>query len=159
MNEKGVFSTFQQACEDVRVCRQAFDAALRDAQDITDAIQARLLVEKVQTAERIEELEEQQRDLARTETGRRIFSLELAQLRARTFEVSGDESATFEAAMLQAQTALADLGKAQKSVREAIAEVEKEMRRMRHDTLGAQDLELMRRWLDGTQKNFDRLGG
>ena len=153
-----VFEQLMQSCEDVDTCGLSFRASRDAAKEICGAVRDRLESEREQAAARIAELETQQQDLGRSETVRRMAGMELEQLRGRTYAVTEEEQAAFDAEIGQAETALVDLRKAQAGVREAIVAVTEEVNRLRLEALGHQDTDLMARWLEGVRTDFDRLG-
>ena len=154
-----IFEEFTNLCGDFSVCQAAYLDAHERAKDILGAVKNRLEVERAQTAERIAALEQQQGDSARSGTVRRMASLELAQLQARTYAATGDEQAAFTEAVNDAETAVRDMRRLQREIRQAFDDLNAELKRLRAETLGNQSVELYGRWTEGVRRDFDRLGG
>lgn len=154
-----IFEEFTSLCGDFSTCQAAFHDAHERAQDIFVAVKSRLEVERAQTAERIAALEQQQGDPARSETVRRMAAMELAQLQARTYAVTKDEQAAFAEAVNDAETAVRDMRRLQREIRQAFDDLNAELKRLRAETLGNQSVELYGRWTEGVRRDFDRLGG
>lgn len=149
-----IFEEFTSLCADFTVCRTAFLDAHERAKDVMDAVKARLEAERAQAAERIAALEQQQGDPARSETVRRMAALELDQLQARTYAATGDEQAAFAEAVNDAETAVRDMRRLQREIRQAFDDLNAELKRLRAETLGNQSVELYGRWTEGARRDF-----
>ena len=153
-----VFEEFTSLCMDFSVCRTAFLDAHERAKAVVVAVKDRLEAERAQAAKRIAALEKQQGDPARSETVRRMAALELAQLQARTYAVTKDEQAAFAEAVNDAETAVRDMRRLQREIRQAFDDLNAELMRLRAETLGNQSVELYGRWTEGVRRDFSRLG-
>ena len=72
--------------------------------------------------------------------------------------MTAEERAAFLEEYNGAVVALRDLGELKGKIREAIDTVNAEVKRLRAETLG-HDTDLCGRWIEGIQRDFDRLGG
>lgn len=148
---------FLNLCEDYQTTKSAFTSAEQGAKVIVDAVAERIQADRAQTAERVAELERLIGDGSRPASARKVWELELAQLKARTFSATPDERKAFDAEMLAAQEAVADFGRLQREIREAISGVETEIKKMRAQTLGDPATGLRGNWLEGDRKSFAAL--
>lgn len=148
---------FLNLCEDYQTTKSAFTSAEQGAKVIVDTVAERIQADRVQTAERVAELERLVRDRSRPVSARRVWELELTQLQARTFCATPDEREAFYAEMLAAQEAVADLGRLQREIRAAISSVEAEIKALRAQTLGDPATGLWENRLEGVRKSFKPL--
>lgn len=156
-----VFEQLTQATADYNTLWDAFRENLKSAADITAAAAARLADERSRIDERVATLTAQSRDPARPEIVRKLAAQELERLKLVAFTPSEDETTAFAEATETARAALRDARRVRGQLRDLFVEAGRELDALRAGTLGdqARDVELADRRLDGTQKNFDRLGG
>lgn len=145
---------FLNLCEDYQTTKSALTAAEQGARAIMDAVATRIETDEKQTAERVAELEHMVEDESRPASARKVWELELSQLQARTFGATPDEVAAFNGEMQVARAAVADLGRLQREIREAISGVETEIKKLRAQTLGDPVTGLWENRLDGVRKGF-----
>lgn len=152
-----IFEEFTSLCGDFSTCQAAYLDAHGRAKDVLVAVKGRLEAEQTQTAARMAELETQKQDPGRSETVRRMAGLELARLKTLPApSVTAEERAAFLEEYNGAVVALRDLGELNGKIREAIDTVNAEVKKLRGETLGY-DMELCSRWIEGIQRDFDRL--
>lgn len=148
---------FLNLCEDYQTTKSAFTAAEQGAKVIVDTVAERIQADRAQTVARMAELEHLIKDGSRPASARRVWELELSQLQARTFGATPDEVAAFDAEMSAAGEAVADLGRLQREIREAISGVETEIKKLRAQTLEDPFSGLRGNWLEGDRKAFAAL--
>lgn len=155
-----IFEQLTQAIADYETLWAAFRASKQQAADITRAVAARLAADRRQVDERTTVLISQSRDPARPSVVRQLARQELDRLQEQSFEPTADESATFAAAVEDAQAALRDIRTVRQQLRDLFGAASGELKALRASTLGNSscDDELAGRHLDGEQRAFDLLG-
>lgn len=148
-----------QQCEGYRLTCAAYDEALLNAKQITEAVKGRLTAERGADAARMAKLQDIIDSESRGETARRMAGVELERLRNRTYVVLPEERALFDEAITNAEQATMEAQALQQALRENFEIVTKELKQLRQDTLGDQGSELRPRWIDGCLKDFEQLGG
>ncbi len=155
--QREAFNRLLQLGEDYETAKLAFSAAERGAKAIWEAVAARIETDKKQASEREAELSELIADGSRPTSARRVWELELAQLKGRTFGATPDEATAFDGELAAAQEAVEDLGRLQREIREAIQTVNKAVAELRAQTLGDPNTGLWGNWLEGDKKSFAAL--
>lgn len=107
--------------------------------------------------ERRTELQGTVADGSRSATVRSLARHELDVLSAVSYGPTVEERAAFDAATRAGTQAVADLRTAQTVLRDALADARAELDRIRGETTGKVDIDLMERWLINKQDEFDRL--
>ena len=107
--------------------------------------------------ERRMELQGTVADGNRSATVRSLAQHELDALSAVSYEPTAEERAAFDGATRAGTQAVADLRTAQTVLRDALADARAELDRIRGETTGKVDIDLMERWLINKQDEFDRL--
>lgn len=114
--QREAFNHLLQLGEDYQAAKLALSSARRSAEAIQGAVTERIRADKAQTAERVAGLERLVRDGSRPASARRVWELELSQLKARTFGATPDEVAAFDAEMAAAGEAVGDLNRLQREM-------------------------------------------
>lgn len=151
------FEKLIQLHEDFAIAWMAFKAARHDADDLVAAVGARLRQEREQSANRMAELERIMADSNRSESVRRMASVELAKIQERQFFATPEEVAAFSALVSEMEVALRDLKQIQTDVKAAFAAVAKRVAEIRGDILGDPNIDLAPRWVDGQKREFAKL--
>lgn len=155
--QREAFNRLLQLGEDYEAAKLALSSARRAAEAVQGAIAERIRADKEQTAERMTELSGLIADGSRPASARRVWELELAQLKARTFGATPDERKEFDAEMTAAQDAADDLSRLQREIREAIQTVNVAIAELRAQTLGDPCSGLWGDWLESDRKAFSAL--
>lgn len=155
--QREAFNRLLQLGEDYEAAKLALSSARRAAEAVQGAIAERIRADKVQADERAAELERLVRDGSRPVSARRVWELELSQLKARTFGATPDERKAFDAEMTAAQDAADDLRRLQREIREAIQTVNEVVTELRAQTLGDPCSGLWSSWLESDRKAFAAL--
>ena len=121
------------------------------------AVKERVAADKRRAEERKVELHGTVADGSRSATVRSLAQRELDALSAVSYGPTAEERAAFDAATRTGAQAVADLRTARTALRDALADARAELERIRSETTGRIDIDLMQRWLDGCQAEFDRL--
>lgn len=148
-----------QQCEAYRLTCAAYDEALLNTKQITEAVKGRLNAERESDAARAAELAAFVNNADQGETSRRMAAVQLQRLRNQTYTVLHEEKLAFDEAIADAERAMMEARALQQTLRENFEIVTKELKQLRQSTLGDQWSELRARWLDGCLKDFERLGG
>jgi len=146
-------------CEAYRLTCAAYDEALLNAKQITEAVKGRLNAERESDTARAAELAAFVNNADQGETSRRMAAVQLQRLRNQTYTVLPEERLAFDEAIADAERAMMEARALQQTLRENFEIVTKELKQLRQDTLGDQGSELRPRWIDGYIKNFEQLGG
>lgn len=155
--QREAFNHLLQLGEDYEAAKLALSSARRAAEAVQGAIAERIRADKEQTDERVAELSGLIADGSRPASARRVWELELSQLKARTFGATPDEVAAFDAEMSAAQEAAGDLNRLQREIREAIQTVNGAITELRAQTLGDPCTGLWGNWLESDRKAFAAL--
>lgn len=142
---------------DFTATAQAVADAHAEQQAILRAVRERVAADKRRAEERKAELQGTVADGSRSATVRRLAQHELDALTAASYGPTAEERAAFDAATRAGVQAVADLRTARTALRAALADARAELERIRGKTTGKIDIDLMQRWLDGCQAEFDRL--
>lgn len=134
--QREAFNRLLQLGEGYEAAKLALSFARRAAEAVQGAIVERIRADKEQTAERVTELSGLIADGSRPASTRRVWELELAQLKARTFGATTDERKAFDAEMTAAQDAADDLSRLQREIRETIQTANGAITELRAQTLG-----------------------
>lgn len=152
-----VFEELSALCVDFDICKSAFMRGHDAAKDISAAVRSRLEAERVQTAERISELEQRKGDPGCGVTVRRMIDLELEQLQNRAKPApTPEEVEAFRQEITAAEDAVRDMQALRAKIRQAIDAANTEAKQVRSETLGF-DVDLRGGWLDGIRRDFDCL--
>ena len=152
-----VFERVQQLHADYTTCKQAFHIAKSEAEAVRSATAGRLQVARNQAAARIVELQSVMEDICRSTTIRALAADELETLRETVYTPTEAEETAFESAVQTAQQAISDAREAKREMRDALTALSADIQAIRAEVLGDSDLDLMPRWIDGEERNFDRL--
>lgn len=142
---------------DFTATAQAVNDAHAEQRAILQAVRERIAADKRRAEERRTELQGTVADSSRSATVRSLARHELDALAAVSYEPTAEERAAFDGATRAGTQAVADLRTARTALRDALADARAELERMRNETTGKTDIDLMQRWLDGCQAEFDRL--
>lgn len=142
---------------DFTATAQAVSDAHAEQQAILQAVRERIAADKRRAEDRRSELQSAVADGSRNATVRSLAQHELDALSAVSYEPTAEERAAFDGATRAGTQAVADLRTARTALRDALADARAELERIRSETTGKTDIDLMQRWLDGCQAEFDRL--
>ena len=151
------FEKVQQLHGDYKACKSAFRAARAEAEAVRSATAGRLQAARNQAAARSVELQTTIEDICRSATVRALAADELETLRETVYTPTEAEETAFESAVQTAQQAISDAREAQREMRDALTALSADIQAIRAEVLGDSDLDLMPRWIDGEERNFDRL--
>ena len=96
-------------------------------------------------------------DSSRNVTVRNLSQREFESLSSATYEPTTDERATFDAVTRTGMQAVTDLRRTRESLRAALADAKAELEKLRGETLGKVDIDIMERWIVGKTDEFDRM--
>ena len=142
---------------DFTATAQAVNDAHAEQRAILQAVRERIAADKRRAEERRTELQGTVADSSRSATVRSLARHELDALAAVSYEPTAEERAAFDGATRAGTQAVADLRTARTALRDALADARAELERIRRETTGKVDIDLMQRWLDGCQAEFDKL--
>ena len=142
---------------DFTATAQAVNDAHAEQRAILQAVRERIAADKRRAEERRTELQGTVADSSRSATVRSLAQHELDALSAVSYEPTAEERAAFDGATRAGTQAVADLRTARTALRDALADARAELERIRGATTGKVDIDLMQRWLDGCQADFDKL--
>ena len=154
-NEK--LSTALTLSADFTATAQAVNDAHAEQRAILQAVRERIAADKRRAEERRMDLQGTVADGNRSATVRSLAQHELDALSAVSYEPTAEERAAFDGATRAGTQAVADLRTAQTVLRDALADARAELDRIRGETTGKVDIDLMERWLINKQDEFDRL--
>lgn len=136
---------------------QAITDAHREQQVILEAVCGRICAEKQRAEARQMELQTIIADSSRNVTVRNLSQREFESLSSATYEPTTDERATFDAVTRTGMQAVTDLRRTRESLRAALADAKAELEKLRGETLGKVDIDIMERWIVGKTDEFDRM--
>ena len=136
---------------------QAITDAQREQQVILEAVCGRIFAEKQRAEARQMELQTIIADSSRNVTVRNLSQREFESLSSATYEPTTDERATFDAVTRTGMQAVTDLRRTRESLRAALADAKAELEKLRGETLGKVDIDIMERWIVGKTDEFDRM--
>lgn len=142
---------------DFTATAQAVNDAHAEQRAILQAVRERIAADKRRAEERRTELQGTVADSSRSATVRSLAQHELDALSAVSYEPTAEERAAFDGATRAGTQAVADLRTARSALKDALASARAELERIRCETTGKVDIDLMQRWLDGCQAEFDKL--
>ena len=142
---------------DFTATAQAVSDAHTEQRAIMQAVRERVAADKRRAEERRAELQDTVADGSRSATVRSLAQHELDVLSAVSYGPTAEERAAFDAATRAGTQAVADLRTARTALRDALADARAELERIRGETTGKVDIDLMERWLINKQDEFDRL--
>lgn len=142
---------------DFTATAQAVNDAHAEQRAVLQAVRERIAADKRRAEERRMELQGTVTDGSRSATVRSLAQHELDALSAVSYEPTAEERAAFDGATRAGTQAVADLRTARSALKDALASARAELERIRAETTGKTDIDLMQRWLDGCQAEFDRL--
>lgn len=142
---------------DFTATAQAVSDAHTEQRAILQAVRERIAADKRRAEERKAELQGTVADGSRSATVRSLAQHELDALSTVSYDPTAEERAAFDDTTRAGAQAVADLRTTQTVLRDALAEARAELERIRGETTGKVDIDLMQRWLDGCQAEFDRL--
>lgn len=152
--QREAFDRLLQLGEDYQAAKLALSSAQRAAEAIRAVVAERIEADRAQTGERVAELEHMVEDESRPTSARRVWEMELDQLKARTFGATTGEIGAFDAEMSAAQEAVEDLNRLQREIREAIQTVNGAITELRAKTVGDSCSGLWSSWLESDRKAF-----
>ena len=123
---------------------QAITDAHREQQVILEAVRGRIFAEKQRAEARQMELQAIIADSSRNVTVRNLSQREFESLSSATYEPTTDERAAFDAVTRTGMQA-------------ALADAKAELEKLRGETLGKVDIDIMERWIVGKTDEFDRM--
>ncbi len=142
---------------DFTATAQAVNDAHREQGAVLSAVRERIGAEKRRAEERKVELQGTVADSSRSATVRSLAQRELDELSAATYGPTLEERAAFEATTQAGVQAVADLRRTREALRAALADARAELEKLRGDTLGTVDIDLLERWVANKTDEFDRL--
>ena len=142
---------------DFRATVQAIADAHREQQVILEAVRGRICAEKHRAEARQMELQAIIADSSRNVTVRNLSQRELESLSSATYEPTTDECAAFDAVTQTGMQAVTDLRRTRESLRAALADAKAALEKLRGETLGKVDIDIMERWIVGKTDEFDRM--
>jgi|GEM_PF-2378114 hypothetical protein len=142
---------------DFTATAQAVNDAHAEQRAVLQAVRERIAADKRRAEERRMELQGTVTDGSRSVTVRSLAQHELDALSAVSYGPTAEERAAFDAATRAGTQAVADLRTARTALRDTLADARAELEHIRSKTTGEVDVDLMQRWLDGCQAEFDRL--
>lgn len=142
---------------DFTATAQAVNDAHAEQRAIMQAVKERIAADKRRAEERKAELQGTVADGSRSATVRSLAQHELDALAAVSYGPMAEERAAFDAATRAGTQAVADLRTARSALKDALAGARAELERIRGETTGRVDIDLMERWIVNKQDEFDRL--
>ena len=142
---------------DFTATAQAVNDAHAEQRAIMQAVKERVAADKRRAEERRAELQSTVADGSRSATVRSLAQHELDALSAVSYGPTAEERAAFDAATRAGTQAVADLRAARTALRDALADARAELERIRGETTGKTDIDLLERWVINKQDEFDRL--
>lgn len=142
---------------DFTATAQAVSDAHAEQRAIMQAVKERIAADKRRAEERKTELQGTVADGSRSATVRSLAQHELDALAAASYCPTAEERAAFDAATRTGTQAVADLRTAQTVLRDALADARAELDRIRGETTGEVDVDLLERWIVNKLDEFDRL--
>ena len=142
---------------DFTATAQAVSDAHAEQRAIMQAVKERVAADKRRTEERRTELQGTVADGSRSATVRSLAQHELDALSAVSYGPTVEERAAFDAATRAGTQAVADLRTARTALRDVLADARAELERIRGETTGKVDIDLLERWVINKQDEFDRL--
>ena len=142
---------------DFTATAQAVSDAHAEQRAIMQAVKERVAADKRRAEERRTELQGTVADSSRSATVRSLAQHELDALAAVSYGPTAEERAAFDAATRAGTQAVADLRTARTALRDALADARAELERIRGETTGKVDIDLLERWVINKQDEFDRL--
>lgn len=130
---------------------QAITDAHREQQVILEAVRGRIFAEKQRAEARQMELQAIIADSSRNVTVRNLSQREFESLSSATYEPTTDERAAFDAVTRTGMQAVTDLRRTRESLRAALADAKAELEKLRGETLGKVDIDIMERWIVGKE--------
>lgn len=154
-NEK--LSTALTLAADFTATAQAVNDAHREQGAVLSAVRERIAAEKRRAEERRAELQATVADSSRSATVRSLAQRELDALDAASYGPTLEERAAFDATTQAGVQAVADLRRTREALRAAFADARAELERIRGETTGKTDIDLLERLVAGKQDEFDKL--
>jgi len=151
------FKKVTQLKEDYDIAHLQLMSAHNDARDIVNAVSSRLEADIEQTDSRAAKLEAQAADTERSETVRRVASMELSKLRLKTFSPTEEEAAAFGEQIELLREARRDALNVQEKMSSAIIEAEQALKEIQSAVVGDESIMLSERWAEGLQEAFNKL--
>lgn len=142
---------------DFTATAQAVRDAHAEQQAILQAVRERIAADKRRAEDRRSELQSAVADGNRSATVRSLAQHELDTLAAASYGPTAEERAAFDAATRAGTQAVADLRAARSALKDVLAGARAELERIRGETTGRVDIDLMERWIVNKQDEFDRL--
>mgnify|MGYP007000572536 CR=1 FL=1 len=142
---------------DFTATAQAVSDAHAEQRAIMQAVKERIAADKRRAEERKAELQGTVADSSRSATVRSLAQHELDALSAVSYGPTAEECAAFSSATRAGTQAVADLRTAQTVLRDALADARAELERIRGETTGKVDIDLLERWIVNKQDEFDKL--
>ena len=142
---------------DFTATAQAVSDAHAEQRAIMQAVKERIAADKRRAEERRADLQGTVADGSRSATVRSLAQHELDALSAVSYGPTVEERAAFDAATRAGTQAVADLRTARTALRDALADARAELERIRGETTGKVDVDLLERWIVNKQDEFDKL--
>lgn len=143
--------------QDFMATAQAVNDAHAEQRAIMQAVKERIAADKRRAEERRAELQATVADASRSATVRSLAQRELDALDAASYGPAIEERAAFDAVTQAGVQAVADLRRTREELRAAFADARAELERIRGETTGKTDIDLLERLVAGKQDEFDRL--
>lgn len=142
---------------DFTATAQAVKDANTEQGAVLNAVRERIAAERRRAEERKAELQATVADGSRSATVRSLAQRELDELAAASYGPTIEECAAFDATTQAGVQAVADLRRTKEALRAAFADARAELEKLRGETVGTVDIDLLERWVAGKQDEFDRL--
>lgn len=152
-----IFDELIQLQEDFNITLAEFRTAHGDAKDLIRSVQERHEREKRQRATRMSELEKIVNDPSRSATVKRVASDELSKLHKALFVATPEEKAAFAELADQADRALDDAKKIQRTVQSVRNEAKQEIEKISKNVCGNLTVSAADTWMPGQREEFSRL--
>lgn len=152
-----IFDELIQLQEDFNITLAEFRTAHGDAKDLIRSVQERYEREKRQRAMRMSELEKIVNDPSRSATVKRVAADELSKLRKAVFAATPEERAAFSELADQADRALDDAKKIQRTVQAVRNEAKQEIEKISKNVCGNATVSAADTWMPGQREAFSRL--
>lgn len=145
--------------DDFAVTEQAVREGCKEQKDILSAICDRINRDQERVKSRMEELRAALADSGRSITIRGLAQKEMQELSAVVYSPTPDELEAFWTVTENAEQAIKDLRATGAALKEALGAATKELEKIRKETVGTADMELMQKWVESEKQKFEKVGG
>ena len=142
---------------DFTATAQAVTDAHREQGAVLSAVRERIAAAKQRAEERRAELQATVADGSRSATVRSLAQRELDALATASYGPTIEERAAFDAVTQAGTQAVIDLRRTREALRAAFADARAELEKLRGETVGTVDIDLLERWVASKTDEFDRL--